>query len=130
MLIQEIITFILSAVIGYVFFLYLTHPEKKKNRVPKIGFRNIELMPNFRVHIGNKTYHFHHWLLFALLILIPVIFRDSSRYPLIFKGVLIGGILQGLRYPNKFKFRYPRVPKFTDWEKVFLNKEKPKKKID
>ncbi len=39
---------------------------------------------------------------------------------MIFKGVIVGGILQGLRYPDRFRFRHPRVPKYADWEKIFL----------
>ncbi len=116
----EIITFILSVAFGYFLFLYLSHPEKQKHRIPKIGVWNIEFLPNFRIHIGSKTYHFHHWLVLALIILLPFILSEKFSYPMIFKGIVVGGILQGLRYPNKFKFRYPRVPKFADWEKVFL----------
>lgn len=129
--ITGIATFILSVIAGYVVFLYLSHPEKKKHKVPKIGLWNIEFMPNFRVHIKSKTYHFHHWFVLALVILIPIILRDDFQYPMVFKGIVVGGILQGLRYPNKFKFRYPRVPKFADWEKVFQNsseQKNPKKK--
>ncbi len=125
--ITGITTFILSVIAGYVVFLYLSHPEKKKHKVPKIGFWNIEFMPNFRVHIKSKTYHFHHWFVLALAILIPIVLRDDFQYPMVFKGIVVGGILQGLRYPNKFKFRYPRVPKFTDWEKVFQNQPEQKK---
>jgi hypothetical protein len=91
-------------------------------------------LPNFRVHIGSKTYHFHHWFIFALIILIPIILAENYSYPIMLKGLLIGGILNGLRYQNRFKFRYPRVPKFTDWEKMFLppqpkktNSSKPQK---
>ncbi len=118
--VSGIITFIISMVFGYFLFLYLSHPDKKKHKLPKIGVWNIEFLPNFRIHVGSKTYHFHHWLVLALIILLPFILNEKFSYPMIFKGIVVGGILQGLRYPNKFKFRYPRVPKFTDWEKVFL----------
>lgn len=120
MSVSGIITFTLSMVLGYFFFLYLSHPEKQKKRVPKVGVWNIEFLPNFRVHIGSKTYHFHHWLVLALIILLPFILSDKFSYPMIFKGVIVGGILQGLRYPDRFRFRHPRVPKFADWEKILL----------
>jgi hypothetical protein len=126
MTIQSIIIFIVSVIAGYYFFLYLSHPSKKKNRLPKIGIWNIEFLPNFRLHIGSKTYHLHHWFILALLILIPFLLTERFIYPTVFKGILVGGIFQGLRYPNRFKFRYPRIPKFADWEKYFLQPQ-PKK---
>ena len=128
MTITGAIIFVISAILGYFSFYYLSHPERKKHRVPKIGVWNIEFLPNFRLHIGSKTYHLHHWFLFALIILLPILLREDFSYPMVFKGVLVGGILQGLTYPNKFKFRYPRVPKFTDWEKIFLPPQPKKKK--
>jgi hypothetical protein len=128
MTITGIITFIVSIVVGYFFFLYLSHPGKKKHRLPKIGVWNIEILPNFRIHLGSKTYHFHHWFILALIILIPFLLTEKFIYPTVFKGIIVGGILQGLRYPNKFKFRYPRVPKFADWEKMFLSPQPKKEK--
>jgi hypothetical protein len=121
-------TLLFSVPVGYFFFLYISHPDKKKHKIPKIGIWNIEILPNFRIHIGSKTYHFHHWFVFALIILIPLLLAENFSYPIILKGLLIGGILQGLRYPNKFKFRYPRVPKFADWEKIFLPPQPKKEK--
>lgn len=104
-----VLTFIISIVIGYFLFLYLSHPEKKKDKLPKISIGNLDLSPNIRVHIGSKTYWFHHWFLLSLLIGIPIIVQEDFQMPMIIKGVIVGGILQGLRYPDRFKFRYPRL---------------------
>jgi len=83
--------------------------------VPKISIGRVDFLPNFRIHIGKKTYHFHHWLLFTLVIAIPVIIQENFPYPMIVRGLLVGGILQGLRYSDRFKFRYPReIEQFTE----------------
>lgn len=103
-----VLTLVFSIPIGYLFFLYLSHPKKKKHKVPKISLGNVDFLPNFRIHIGKKTYHFHHWFLFALVIATPVIIRERFQYPMILQGFLIGGIIQGLRFSDRFKFRYPR----------------------
>lgn len=105
-------TLIFSIILGYLFFLYLSHPQKKKHKVPKISLgKHLDILPNVRLHKGKKTYHFHHWLLFTLAIAIPVIIYEQFPYPMIVRGMLVGGILQGLRYSDRFKFRYPR-----EWE--------------
>ncbi|MCL4354645.1 hypothetical protein M1349_04235 [Patescibacteria group bacterium] len=109
------LTFFLCIVLGYLFFLYLSHPQKKKNKIPKISIGRIDFLPNFRIHIDKKTYHFHHWLLLTLIIAVPVVIQENFPYPMMVRGLLIGGILQGLRYSDRFKFRYPReIEQFTE----------------
>jgi len=103
-----ILTLLFSVPIGYLFFLYLSHPKKKKNKVPKISIGRVDFLPNFRIHIGKKTYHFHHWLIFAIIIALPVIIKERFQYPMVLQGFLVGGIVQGLRFSDRFKFRYPR----------------------
>lgn len=98
---------------GYLLSLYFSRPvekdgEVRPNRLPTIRIKNLELLPNLRIHIGQRTYWLHHWL--YLLVFTIVIFAsyDSVSHLLAVKGVAIGGILQGLRYPDRFKFRHPR----------------------
>lgn len=65
-------------------------------------------MPNFKIHIRRKTYHIHHWVLLSVIVAFGVfVYEGMIRSPL-FNGVAIGGILQGLRYKDRFKFRHPR----------------------
>ena len=108
---QGILTFIISVCVGYLFFLYLSHPQKQKNKLPKISIGNVDILPNFRVHTGNKTYWFHHWFLLSIVIAVPIVVREDFQFPMVVEGLLIGGILQGLRYPDRFKFRHPRLDK-------------------
>jgi hypothetical protein len=100
-------TFVFSIWLGYVLFLYLTHPEKKKHKVPqlKIGKR-IELLPNIRIHHRSRTYHIHHWAILTLVTALTLLNYEGFQYLTIIKGVAIGGIIQGLRYPDRFKFRH------------------------
>ena len=104
-----IFTFLISAVVGYFFFLYVSHPKKKKDKLPKISFWRIDILPNVRFHIGKKTYWVHHWLYLSLVIAIPVIIGEGFIFPLVAYGLLVGGIIQGLTYSDRFKFRHPRL---------------------
>jgi len=105
------ILFLLSLSIGYFLFLVFSHPNKKKHSLPRVRYKNIELLPNFKIHFRTRTYHLHHWLLLSILTVGTLYVFDSFQHLMFVKGVAIGGIIQGLRYPDRFKFSHPRFPK-------------------
>ncbi len=105
---REIIIFVISVWIGYLFFLYFSHPLKKKHKVPHISLGNIEFLPNLRIHYKNKTYHIHHWLTLSVIAFFTLVSSESIQHFMLFKGAVLGGIIQGLRYPDRFQFRHPR----------------------
>ena len=102
-------TFLFFAWLGYVLFLYLTHPSKKKDKLPKVKIGVLELSPNLKIHIGRKTYWIHHWMVLSVIALIAIVYFEGIQYLTIIKGVAIGGIIQGLRYPDRFRVRHPRT---------------------
>ena len=109
---QGILTFIISVIVGYFFFLYLSHPKRKKHKLPKISFWRFDILPNLRLHIGKKTYWVHHWLYLSIIVAIPIILREDFQFPMIVNGLLVGGIIQGLFYSDRFKFRHQRLDEF------------------
>ena len=112
-------TFLFSIWLGYVLFLYLTHPDKKKHKVPQIKIGNrIELLPNIRIHYKSKTYHIHHWAILTLVTVITLLNYEGFQYVTLIKGLAIGGIIQGLRYPDRFKFRHYNTSAAGNYNKV------------
>ena len=111
----NIVIFLVSALVAYGVFSFLNdpikEPLKKRQRLPKIRYKNIEILPYFRVHIKEKTYHIHHWLTLTLIVGISIIGFENLQHFLILKAAAVGGIFQGLRYPTRFRFRYPREDK-------------------
>ena len=103
-----LLIFLLSVLSGYLFFLYLSHPDKKKDKLPHFKIGNVEMLPNFKIHIKSKTYHIHHWLVLSLVILLALTTYEGVNHFTLLKGAAIGGILQGLQYPDRFQFRHPR----------------------
>jgi hypothetical protein len=102
------IIFLASFAVGYYLFLLFSHPEKKQHRLPKVRIRNIELLPNLKIHGRSKTYHIHHWVVLSIVLALGAfVYEGIIRSPLL-NGVTIGGILQGLRYKDRFKIRYPK----------------------
>lgn len=102
-------TFLFSVWLGYVLFLYFTHPEKKKHKVPQLRIWRVELMPNIRIHSKSKIYHIHHWVILTLVTAITLLNYEGFQYLTVIKGIAIGGIIQGLRYPDRFKFRHSQA---------------------
>lgn len=101
-------TYIFFIWVGYMSFLYFSHPDKKKDKMPKFQIGPVEFLPNLRIHIGKRTYHIHHWVTLSILIFLILLHYEGFRYVTIIKGMAVGGIIQGLRYPDRFKFRHPR----------------------
>jgi len=102
------VLFIISIFFSYAFFSNFSNPEKKKHFVPKLKFYRIEFLPNLRLHLKNNILHFHHWLLFlCLLALLSVIYPLFHEFTM-FKGLLLGGIFQGLTFRDRFTFVYPK----------------------
>lgn len=106
---RTVIIFLVSFAVGYYLFLLFSHPEKKQHKLPKIKFGSrLELLPNFKIHGRHRTYHIHHWVLLSVVVAVGVLAYESIlRYPLL-NGMTAGGILQGLRYKDRFRIRYPK----------------------
>lgn len=102
------IIFLTSLLVGYYLFLMFSHPEKKQHKLPKLRVKNIQILPNLKIYGKHKDYHIHHWVLLSVILALGAfVYEGIIRSPLL-NGVTIGGILQGLRYKDRFKIRYPK----------------------
>ncbi len=104
-----VITFLLSFFSGYTVAKYVSHPEKKKSRLPNIRIKNIEILPNLRIHYRQTTLHIHHWFFISILAVAGYFFYENVLQFVFVKGATLGTIIQGLRYKDRFNFRYPRM---------------------
>ncbi|HUD44857.1 MAG TPA: hypothetical protein VMR41_04905 [Patescibacteria group bacterium] len=104
---QTVLLFCFFFIAGYQFFLIFSHPQKRKHTLPRIKYKNIEILPNVRIHFRSKTYWFHHWLILSLIAGF-ITFTEGFLALLVVKAVMMGGIAQGLRYHDRFCFRLPR----------------------
>lgn len=103
---MEILTFLPGAAVSAVLFHYFTHPNSKvKKRIPALKISRIQLTPNIRLNLLGKTIHFHHWLNLSILLAISIPAGGLLDYHFT-KGFLIGGIAQGLLYPDAGRLIY------------------------
>ena len=105
-------TFLISVWISYLLFLFVNdpidRPLARRNRLPRIQFKNIEILPSFRIHLGSRTFHFHHWLLLSVGTIAALAMFENLGHHIVLNGAVVGGIIQGLRYPDRFQFKHPR----------------------
>lgn len=109
----------IALLLGYYVSAYFSAPVLKKgkehsNRLPTLRIGNLEILPNFRLHIKNTTIWFHHWFYLSVVIIGAVVLYDNLMHYTTLKAAAsasVGGIIQGLTYPDRFKFKHPRLKK-------------------
>ena len=106
---NTIFLFVLALFVGYFLSSYMSHPARKNSKLPRIKIKNIEILPNFKVHFRKKTIWLHHWMLFSVIVA-GLLFVYEGAHNLVFlKGAFLGCVIEGLRYPDRFRISYPRL---------------------
>lgn len=104
---KNVIKIATGAAAGYGFFWLVSHPTSKlKKKIPVKNFKNFHFLPNIRYKHKDKIYHFHHWVILVSIYL-PILI--SGKNILKFKalhGFMIGSIIQGLSFSDRFSVVY------------------------
>lgn len=88
-------------ILGYLFNRSLSKDGHKINKwLPHVKIKFIQLSPNIRINVKNRTIHIHHWITYTIILIITLTFNAGVLDTLISKGFLIGGIIQGLSFPD------------------------------
>ena len=99
--------FTLSILVGYIFNKSLSKKGSKINRrLPLIKIKFLQFSPNIKIHFKSRSIHIHHWLTYTVVLIITLTTNTVVLDTLFSKGYLIGGILQGLSFP--------------DWKKIIV----------
>lgn len=111
---MELFSIVPSAIAGYTAFHLTKYPNGKVGKkLPKVRIKNIELSPSIRLNIKDHTIHFHHWMNLAILLLISIPMTGSLWDSAFTKAFLVGGIVQGLTFPDRKKIIYKKVTQPT-----------------
>lgn len=101
------IIFLLAAIVGFFIFYVLTSPSSSVNRrLPKLKIWRLQLFPTIRLSLSGKIIHLHHWLGFSIILVVSIFIESGILASLFTKGVLSGGIVQGLFTPQSFRLIY------------------------
>ena|SRR3989344_6658957 len=98
---MEYLSIVPAAVLGYFALKATTHPKSKiRRKMPDIKIKRVQVFPVIRVNLFGKTIHFHHWFNFSILLAISGVTSFAILDHTITRGLLLGGVLQGLRLPS------------------------------
>ncbi len=96
-----------ATVLGYTTFHLTKYPHGKVGKkLPKLKLKAIELSPSLKLNFRNHTIHFHHWMNLAILLAISVPMTGTLWDSNIAKSFLVGGIIQGLTFPDASRIIY------------------------
>jgi hypothetical protein len=105
---MDLLSFLPASLLGFIAFKYISHPQHKLSHFrPKIGFWRLEVSPHVRLFISGRVVHLHHWINLSLVLTITLIINAGVLDLAVVKGAMVGGILQGLTFPDKLHIIYP-----------------------
>jgi len=101
--------FVISIFLGFIFNLSITKKGSKINRnLPLIKVRFIQFCPSVKIHMRSRYIQIHHWLTYSIVLIVTLTLNAGVFDTLFSKGLLLGGILQGLT--------------FSDWKTIIVKK--------
>jgi hypothetical protein len=107
---MDYIIFTFSLLLSYQFNNSLSKKGHRINkRLPSIKIKFLQLSPNIKIHFKNRSIHIHHWLTYSVMLIIAFTLNTGIFESFLSRGYLVGGILQGLSFP--------------DWKKIIIQKD-------
>lgn len=104
---MEYLSLISATALGYLTFRVTTHPNSRiRKRLPSIRVKRVQVFPIIRVFMFGRWVHFHHWFNFSILLALSTISPFGVLEPMFTKGILLGGIIQGLTLKGHRKIVY------------------------
>jgi hypothetical protein len=99
-----------SVFLGYLLNRSISKSGGKINkRLPHIRIKFLQIGPVLKIHFKNRSLHIHHWITYSLILIVTFTTNTYILDTLFSKGLLVGGILQGLTFP--------------DWKNIIVGKD-------
>lgn len=98
---------LLGGGVGFLLFWLTSHPTSPVHRrLPRRTYKTHHVVPHVKIAHKNRQYHIHHWM--QLLVVYGYLWlrkRHLLRHKIL-HGFILGSILQGLSYKDRFKIVY------------------------
>ncbi len=105
---KDILKFAVAATAGFSFFWLTSHPKSSVHKKIKQRRVNLYLLPHIKIETEDKEYHLHHWInLTSLYVLLCSARSRKLLGSKLLNGFIVGGILQGLCYKDRFDIVNP-----------------------
>jgi len=101
---MEYLSLLPATALGYLTLRATSHPNSRiRKKLPNVRVKRVQLFPVFRIYLFGRVIHLHHWLSFSIILVVSA-FISFGIFDYVFtKGLLLGGIIQGLRLPKEHR---------------------------
>ncbi|MCL5432619.1 MAG: hypothetical protein M1524_00695 [Patescibacteria group bacterium] len=113
----NVLKVLIGASAGFAIGWLISHPKSSlKNKLPKTKIEGFHVLPNIRLVKKDKVYRLHHWMVLASFYF-PLLWKKGNflKYKLL-HGIVIGSILQGLSFKDRFNIICESANDFIDNE--------------
>ncbi len=101
---MEYLSLIPATALGYLTLRATSHPTSRfRKKMPNVRVKRVQLFPVLRVFMFGRVIHLHHWVSFSIILVISAFISFGIFDYMFTKGLLIGGIIQGLRLPKEHR---------------------------
>ncbi|MBU1031982.1 hypothetical protein KKE03_03620 [Patescibacteria group bacterium] len=101
---MEYLSLIPATALGYLTLKVTTHPTSRiRRKLPNVKKGRIQVFPVLRFKIFGRVIHIHHWISFSILLIMSFFITTGILDFMVTKGILLGGIIQGLRMPKEHR---------------------------
>lgn len=98
---MEVLSLLPATALGYLTFKATSHPNSRiRRKLPNVKVKRVQVFPVVRIYLFGKVFHLHHWFGFSLLLAISAFSNVSVLDHVVTRGLLLGGIIQGLTLPK------------------------------
>ncbi len=101
---MEILSILPATALGYLTFRATSHPTSRiRRKLPNLRMKRLQVFPVLRIYLFGRVIHLHHWFAFSIILAVST-FISVGIFDYVFaKGMLLGGIIQGLRLPKEHR---------------------------
>lgn len=101
---MEVLSLIPAAAVGYATLRATTHPYSRiRRKMPNLRLKRVQLFPVLKVNIFGRNIHLHHWFSLSVILASTAFVNMGILELPLAKGLLLGGIIQGLTLPKGHK---------------------------
>lgn len=99
---MDLLTFLPATFLGFTLCKYLSDERSSKiaRKIPRLRLWRLELSPSIRVFVRGRVVHLHHWVSLSLILSITFFVNMGLLDYVFTKGLMVGGIVQGLTFPD------------------------------
>lgn len=101
---MEYLSIVPATALGYLTLRATTHPNSRiRRKLPNIKIKRVQFFPVIRIHLFGRVIHLHHWFNFSLILGVSAFTSIGILDATFTRGLLLGGILQGLTLPREHR---------------------------